>query len=105
MSVAIVPDDPAWPTRFDQERRLLERVLAPWLDGGIHHIGSTSIAGLAAKPIIHMMAGVTLAREYEALKLTLAEQHDAGVVEYTAGKRAFVARVLESEGIALRRDR
>ena len=53
-----MPYDPTWPTRFDQERRLLERVLAPWLDGGIHHIGSTSIPGLAAKPIIDMMAGV-----------------------------------------------
>ena len=44
-----------------------------------------------------------LAREYEALKLTLAEQHNAGVVEYTAGKRAFVTRVLEAEGIELQR--
>ena len=37
------------------------------------------------------------------LKLTLAEQRNAGLDEYTAGKRAFVARVLEAEGIALRR--
>ena len=170
VSVAVVPSDPAWPARYDQERRLLERVLAPWLDRGIHHIGSTSIPGLAAKPIIDMMAGVrdldearaasavllregyalaphragiahhfdkrdgestthglhltepgselwrerlafrdalrrddALAREYEALKLTLAEQHNAGLVEYTASKRAFVAQVLEAEGIELRR--
>jgi GrpB-like predicted nucleotidyltransferase (UPF0157 family) len=170
VSVAVVPYDPAWPTRFDQERRLLERVLAPWLDGGVHHIGSTSIPGLAAKPIIDMMAGVRdldearaasavlpregyvhtphraeiahhfdkrdgeitthglhltepgselwrerlafrdalrrdepLAREYEALKLTLAGQHDVRLVEYTRGKRAFVARVLEAEGIETRR--
>jgi GrpB-like predicted nucleotidyltransferase (UPF0157 family) len=33
-------------------------VLAPWLEGGIHHIGATSVPGLAAKPFIDMMAGV-----------------------------------------------
>jgi len=32
--------------------------LAPWLQGGIHHIGSTAVPGLAAKPIIDMMAGI-----------------------------------------------
>jgi GrpB-like predicted nucleotidyltransferase (UPF0157 family) len=36
----------------------LEEALAPWLEGGIHHIGSTAVPGLAAKPIIDMMAGV-----------------------------------------------
>jgi len=33
-------------------------VLTPWLEGGIHHIGATSVPGLAAKPLIDMMAGV-----------------------------------------------
>jgi GrpB-like predicted nucleotidyltransferase (UPF0157 family) len=56
--VVVVPYDPEWPRRFEDERALLERVLAPWLEGGIHHIGSTAIPGIAAKPIIDMMAGV-----------------------------------------------
>ncbi len=34
----------------------------PWLEGGIHHVGSTAIPGLAAKPIIDMIAGV---RDFE----------------------------------------
>ncbi len=50
--------DPAWSERFDAERVVLENVLAPWLSAGVHHIGSTSVPGLAAKPIIDMMAGV-----------------------------------------------
>jgi GrpB-like predicted nucleotidyltransferase (UPF0157 family) len=56
--VAVVPYDPGWTSRFEDERRLLERVLAPWLEEGIHHIGSTAIPGLAAKPMIDMVAGV-----------------------------------------------
>jgi GrpB-like predicted nucleotidyltransferase (UPF0157 family) len=56
--VEIVPYDPAWPTKFDQEAALLRRQLAPWLVGPIEHIGSTAVPGLAAKPVIDIMAGV-----------------------------------------------
>lgn len=56
--IIIVPYDPDWPRRFEAERALLERVLAPWLEGGIDHVGATAIPGLAAKPIIDMVAGV-----------------------------------------------
>lgn len=61
-SIAVVPYDPEWPRRFEAERALLERVLAPWLDEGIHHVGSTAIPGIAAKPVIDMIAGV---RDFE----------------------------------------
>jgi GrpB-like predicted nucleotidyltransferase (UPF0157 family) len=50
--------NPEWPRRFEAERALLGRLLDPWLEGGIHHVGSTAVPGLAAKPIIDMMAGV-----------------------------------------------
>ena len=33
-------------------------MLAPWLERGIHHVGSTAVPGLGAKPIIDMVAGV-----------------------------------------------
>jgi GrpB-like predicted nucleotidyltransferase (UPF0157 family) len=56
--IAVVPYDPAWSGLFEAERALLERVLAPWLTGGVHHVGSTAIPGLAAKPIVDMIAGV-----------------------------------------------
>ena len=56
--VRIVPYDPAWPERFEAEKRLLEEVLAPWIVGGVHHIGSTAVPGLAAKPIVDVMVGV-----------------------------------------------
>jgi GrpB-like predicted nucleotidyltransferase (UPF0157 family) len=54
----LLPYDPDWAFRFEIECAMLERILHPWLEGGIHHIGSTSVPGLAAKPIVDMMAGV-----------------------------------------------
>jgi GrpB-like predicted nucleotidyltransferase (UPF0157 family) len=57
-AIVVIPYDPAWPRLFTAERIRLEAVLEPWLDGGIHHIGSTSIPGLSAKPLIDMLAGV-----------------------------------------------
>ena len=56
--VHVVEYDPAWPARFEAERELLERVVAPWLEGGVHHVGSTAVPGLAAKPVVDIMVGV-----------------------------------------------
>ena len=50
--------DPEWPARFEQEREALERLLGNGLTGGIHHVGSTSVPGLAAKPVIDILVGV-----------------------------------------------
>ncbi len=57
--VHIVPYDQAWPNMFEAERTLLVDAIGPWLvAGAIEHIGSTAIPGLAAKPVIDIMAGV-----------------------------------------------
>lgn len=46
----VVPADPAWPAAFAAEaRRLAGLVPAP------HHIGSTAVPGLAAKPTIDIL--------------------------------------------------
>jgi GrpB-like predicted nucleotidyltransferase (UPF0157 family) len=70
--VEVVPYDPTWPRRFAEERRLLEDVLAPWLEGGIHHVGSTAVPGLAAKPVIDILAGVRDREESRAAFDSLA---------------------------------
>jgi len=57
--VEIVEYNPSWPLRFEQEREALLRTLASWLAGPIEHIGSTAIPGLAAKPVIDIMAAVS----------------------------------------------
>jgi GrpB-like predicted nucleotidyltransferase (UPF0157 family) len=55
--VALVEWDPGWPARFERERARIRHAL-----GGaarrIEHIGSTSVRGLAAKPIIDILVTV-----------------------------------------------
>jgi GrpB-like predicted nucleotidyltransferase (UPF0157 family) len=49
---------PSWPVLFEQEAAILRSRLHPWLVGGVEHIGSTAVPGLAAKPILDMLAGI-----------------------------------------------
>ncbi|HEY6313620.1 MAG TPA: GrpB family protein [Streptosporangiaceae bacterium] len=70
--VEIVEYDPAWPARFADRHGQVSAVLAPWLAGPVEHIGSTSVPGLQAKPVVDMLAPVR----------SLDEAHDAvGVLE------------------------
>jgi len=55
--VVIVDYDYQWPTAFEQEKALLAQALDhDFVE--IHHIGSTSVPGLAAKPIIDILVVV-----------------------------------------------
>lgn len=56
-TIVLFEYDPAWPERFEQERARIvgalgERALS------VDHIGSTSVPGLAAKPIIDICLAV-----------------------------------------------
>jgi GrpB-like predicted nucleotidyltransferase (UPF0157 family) len=53
--VEIVDYDPSWPALFAAERDGLRTLLGDLLDN-VHHIGSTSVPGLAAKPKIDIGA-------------------------------------------------
>ena len=56
--IRIAAYDPAWPARFEEEKVALEAAIGAWVMGGIHHIGSTAVPGLDAKPIIDILVGV-----------------------------------------------
>jgi GrpB-like predicted nucleotidyltransferase (UPF0157 family) len=56
--VRLVPHDPSWPTLFGTEKRLLERSIGRCITGGVHHVGSTAVPGLDAKPVIDILVGV-----------------------------------------------
>lgn len=53
------PYNPDWPQQAERARTQLFELLGPWLVDGVEHIGSTAVPGLAAKPIVDLMASVT----------------------------------------------
>ncbi|HEX2751453.1 MAG TPA: GrpB family protein [Verrucomicrobiales bacterium] len=55
MRVFLVPSDPRWPEEFAREASLLKDALGVHLLA-IHHIGSTAIPGIDAKPVIDFLA-------------------------------------------------
>ena len=56
--IRIVPYDPACPARFEAERSLLAEAIGEAATGGIHHVGSTAVPGLDAKPVIDILVGI-----------------------------------------------
>lgn len=56
--IEVVAYDPSWPARFQAEQALLVEILSPLLVAPIEHVGSTSVPGLAAKPIIDILVPV-----------------------------------------------
>jgi GrpB-like predicted nucleotidyltransferase (UPF0157 family) len=71
--IHVVPYDPSWVRKFEDERVFLETLLAPWRRGPIEHVGSTAVPGLCAKPVIDVMVGVPSLPESEPAKAALRE--------------------------------
>ncbi len=71
--IRLVDHDPRWARLFEGEKLALEAALAPWLTGPIEHIGSTAVPGLAAKPIIDIMAAVGSLEESRGATVTLRD--------------------------------
>jgi len=61
-----------WPREFERERDALLAALAP-LPLHIEHIGSTSVPGMSAKPIIDIMLGAPSLSDIES-RIPLIEQ-------------------------------
>ena len=69
--LAIAPYDQDWPRQFDAEAETLGVTLGS-LAVRIEHVGSTSIVGLAAKPIIDIQISVASLERLEAFASPLA---------------------------------
>lgn len=77
--IEVVPYNPEWPAQFEAKRRILQSALASWLVGNIQHVGSTSVVGLCAKPVIDIMVPVA---SLQASELAIPAAITAGYVYY-----------------------
>lgn len=87
--IEVVPYDPAWPAQFAQLQAVLALAVGD-LSLAIEHVGSTSVPGLAAKPILDIVIVIqnrlALPRVIERLApLGYFHQGDLGL----AGREAF----------------
>ncbi len=56
MKVQVTDYSPTWREMFEREKQLLAAVIKE--SASIEHIGSTSVVGLAAKPVIDILIGL-----------------------------------------------
>lgn len=92
MKIEIVPYNPDWKNKFEEEKKFLSELLREF-NPEIEHIGSTAIEGLGAKPIVDIQIGM---RKYEDLDAIVDIMIEAGYVYYKKyedvlpGRRYFV---------------
>ncbi|MCD2138086.1 GrpB family protein [Salinicoccus halitifaciens] len=53
-NIRVVDYDTQWPLMFEEEKEKFEQIFGDELTA-VHHIGSTSVPGLKAKPVIDIM--------------------------------------------------
>lgn len=70
--VTVYPYDPTWPMEYKKEEKILNELLEDF-DVRIEHVGSTSIPGLSAKPIIDIAVGAKTKEELFAVADRLGE--------------------------------
>ncbi len=69
-AVTLVPPNPDWPRQAQEQAERLGQLLGPNLVR-VHHIGSTSIAGIWAKPILDLLPEVASLKELDLLQAKL----------------------------------
>ena len=89
MKVVVEPHDPRWAELFKTESELVAQVLAPNVIA-IHHIGSTAIPTIYAKPIIDMLIEVVDIEEVDVQNPAMEALGYEAMGEYgIPGRRYF----------------
>jgi len=94
--VHLVPHSADWRAEFDMQVPLIGAAMGDNLVA-VHHIGSTAIPGILAKPIVDILVEVTNLEEVDACTFAMQEARFEAKGEYgIAGRRYF--RRSDAEG-------
>jgi putative glutamine amidotransferase len=94
---ALADYDPDWPSWFEEEAAILREALGP-ITERIEHVGSTSVPGLAAKPVIDIQVSVASLNPREPVVtplLAIGYQHSIDPIE---PQHEFFSRGYHSDG-------
>jgi GrpB-like predicted nucleotidyltransferase (UPF0157 family) len=89
MRIHVVASNPDWPAKWEHEAHQITRALGE-IVVGIHHIGSTAIPGMYAKPIIDILLEVVDIVRLDSLVTGMASLGYECLGEYgIRGRRYF----------------
>lgn len=88
MKVRVVPYDPAWPHEFEGEASRIAEVLKN-VAIAVHHIGSTAIPGIPAKPIIDILVEITDLPSLDARSVALVSLGYESMGEFGIPRRRY----------------
>lgn len=100
--ITIAPPDPRWAALFAEVGTALRAALEPVLGDrltGVHHIGSTSVPGLAAKPIIDVQVSVRDLRPWTRTDLVAPDEPAERPSREHIGEDGALIDAVESTGL------
>src|SRR3954468_13316760 len=89
--VIVVPYDPLWPGEFERAAGEIVAAMGANLVG-VHHIGSTSVPGLHAKPVIDLLAVVGDLAGVDRRSVEMTRLGYEGMGEFGIGGRRYFRR-------------
>lgn len=89
-AVELRPYDPEWAQRFELERTALLADVPELLE--VEHIGSTSIPGIEAKPIIDMQAALRSLSDWQRVVPRLVQRGYTFMAERVHESRVFLPK-------------